>query len=496
MSYLEIRNLSKRFGAVQALFKAAISIDRGTVHGICGANGAGKSTLIRILAGATTPDDGEVIINGEAVREFTPHHSTSLGIGVVHQELALVPELPVFKNIFLGIESHRGPLLQTRAMKERAEEILGRMGVHLDVEVRVGELGLHQQQIVEIAKALCRGTSLLILDEPTAILNLEEKAKLFNILRELKQDGLCIILITHFIGELFEVCDGLTIMRDGRTVETLAVAQSTPSAVISAMVGAVADHRHSPPIREEGRRPILTIHEGAIARKFADVGFSVSEGEIVGLAGLVGSGCYEVAEALFGLRQLERGQIYLDGRPARLSNPRAAARAGIGFVPEDRRKKGLCLNLSGSSNIVLPSLSQRRFSWGGIIRRRSVHDEFVRIGQRLKLRPLDPMLPAAGFSGGGQQKLVIGKWIEKRCRVYILVEPTRGVDVGAKVEIWNIIEELGRDGGAVILVSTDFDDIAAVCSRCLIFRSGRVSAELRRPHITADSISTMAIAED
>jgi ribose transport system ATP-binding protein len=217
-------------------------------------------------------------------------------------------------------------------------------------------------------------------------------------------------------------------------------------------------------------------------------------GEVLGLAGLIGSGCYEVAEVLFGLRQLDVGEMRLDGRPVRLKSPRAAVRAGIGYVPEDRRRFGLCLNLRASTNVALPSLAQRRFSWNGFVKKKAVGDEFLRIGKTLRLHPLDPSLEAGAFSGGNQQKLVIGKWIERGCRAYVLVEPTRGVDVGAKVEIWRIIEQLGRDGAAVVLVSTDFDDIAAVCNRCLVFSDGRISGELVRPDVTPENISAATVA--
>lgn len=492
MSHLEVHSLSKAFGGVQAVSDATFSAERGTIHGLCGANGAGKSTLIRMLAGATWPDAGQITLAGGVIREFTPQHSTSLGIGVVYQELALIPELPVLKNIFLGIEQHRGPLPRNRDMIAQSKDILGRMGVDLDVNTRVADLGLHQQQIVEIAKALCRGSSLLILDEPTAILNGDEKRQLFQVLKELRRSGLCIIFITHFIDELFEVCDRLTVMRDGRTVATWPVAETNRAEVVFAMVGAVADHKPAP-LPQDTREVAVSAHAARVARKFANLDFAVREGEIVGLAGLVGSGCYEAAEALFGLRQLDGGEIRLAGRPIRLTGPRDAVRAGIGYIPENRRTKGLCLNLTSSVNTALPSLRDRRFSRHGVVKAGAIRRRFLDLARRLHLHPPDPSLPAGSFSGGNQQKLVIGKWVEKGCRIYIFVEPTRGVDVGAKVEIWRTVEQLGRDGAAVILVSTDFDDIAAVCSRCLVFSAGRIAGELVRPDISPNNITSLAV---
>jgi ribose transport system ATP-binding protein len=494
MTYLDIQDVRKAFGAVQALHSATMAAHRGSIHGLCGANGAGKSTLIRILAGASSPDAGDIMLDGKPLREFSPQHATRCGIGVVHQELALVPELPVYKNIFLGIEPRRGPLPRTAAMKQQAGAILSRMGVHLDVDTRTADLGLHHQQIVEIAKALCRGTSLLILDEPTAILNLREKERLFEILRELRRSGLCIILITHFIDELFATCDRVTVMRDGRTVQTFETGETSYDDIVFAMVGTLGKLSSAQVPSSSGTKPVIGIHHGSSGNRFANVTVEVHSGEILGIAGLIGSGCYEVAEALFGLRQLDRGEIRLDGRPSRLTSPRVAVGAGIGYVPEDRRARGLCLNLAASTNVALPSLPRSRFSWRGIIRRKAVRNEFELLGRKLDLRPLDPMLEAGDFSGGGQQKLVLGKWIQAGCRIFVLVEPTRGVDVRAKIEIWRTIEELGRDGAAVVTVSTDFDDIAALCSRCLVFSAGRIIGELHKPNITKQAIATLAIA--
>jgi ribose transport system ATP-binding protein len=493
MTYLEIHDVRKAFGAVQALQSATMTARRGSIHGLCGANGAGKSTLIRILAGASNPDAGDIVLDGTPLREFSPQHATRCGIGVVHQELALVPELPVYKNIFLGIEPRHGPLPRTAAMKQQAGAILARMGVHLDMDTRTADLGLHQQQIVEIAKALCRGTSLLILDEPTAILNVTEKARLFEILRELRRSGLCIILITHFIDELFATCDRVTVMRDGRTVRTFEIGETTYDDIVFAMVGALGKLSPAPASSGSSTKPVIGIHHGSSGDRFTDVTVEVRPGEVLGVAGLVGSGCYEVAETLFGLRQLDRGEIRLDGRPSRLASPRVAMSAGIGYVPEDRRARGLCLNLAASTNVALPSLPRSRFSWRGIVRRKAVRTEFERLGRRLDLRPLDPAREAGDFSGGGQQKLVLGKWIQAGCRIFVLVEPTRGVDVRAKIEIWRTVEELSRAGAAIVTVSTDFDDIAALCSRCLVFSAGRIVGELHKPDITKQAIATLAI---
>lgn len=493
MSFVEVRGLTKVFGAVHALSNVSLSIERGVVHGLCGANGAGKSTLIRILAGAVKPDSGEVIIDGAYLREFTPQYSTSIGIGVVHQELALIPALPVYQNIFLGVERSRFFVPQRKVMKRQAAEILARMRVEIDLEAHVESLSLHHRQIVEIAKAVSRGTRLLILDEPTAVLNPQERQRLFIILRELKRTGLCILFITHFIDELFEACDWVTAMRDGRTVQTWKIEETAPDSVVAAMVGAAVDLDASRLEKGRTHEEILSLRHCSAAGFFTNVDLVVGKGEVVGLAGMAGSGCYEVAEALFGLRQLSGGEIRISGEPVRLRNPRAAAHLGIGFVPPDRRTQGLCLNLPASTNIALPSLSAERFSRAGILRPGSQDKAFERVGVQLQLHPLDPRLLASSFSGGNQQKLVLGRWIERGCRVYVFVEPTRGVDIGAKAEIWKAIRQIGRSGATVILVSTDFDDITMTCDRCFIFVAGQVAAELKRGQMSVDRISTLAI---
>lgn len=493
MSFLEVAAVTKAFGATQALAQADMSVAKATIHGLCGANGAGKSTLIRVLAGASKPDAGEISLDGRIITEFSPQHAMSLGIGVVHQELALVPELAVYKNILLGVEDAKASWLNKTAMKQRASGILARMGVDIDIDAKAGELGLHQQQMVEIAKALSRGSSVLILDEPTAILNAEEKRRLYSVLHELKRGGLCIILVTHFIDELLDNCDALTIMRDGRTVQTVAVADTDRRSIVVGMVGDIADYEAGASQASEGE-PLVEMRAGTVARHFRDVTVAVRPGEVVGLSGLVGSGCQEVAETLFGLRRLDGGEIMLGGRRLNLTGPRSAVRAGIGFVPEDRRKKGLCLNLPSRVNTALASLSDRRLSRGGIVNRAAVRRAFAAIAEALQLRPPDPNLAAANFSGGNQQKLVIGKWIEKGCRLYIFLEPTRGVDVGAKAEIWKIIQAQAQEGAAIILVSTDFDDITAVCGRCLVFASGRIVADLPKPQLTRNNLSAMSLA--
>lgn len=494
MSFLEIDGLAKSYGAVRALIEANMSAEQGTIHGLCGANGAGKSTLIKILAGAISPDAGTILVGGEPLTEFSPSRAMQRGIGIVYQELALVPGLSIWQNVFLGVERRAGPLPRIGEMKARTTEILKDMGVDLDPETRVGDLPLPVQQIVEIAKAVCRGTSVLILDEPTAILNAEEKLKLFAIMDRLRNRGICIIFITHFIDELFNVCDVLTVMRDGRTVMTVPTSETTHEAIIEAMVGAVADYQKPVQIEDQPGTPVLRLRGASDSRGFADVGFDLRAGEVLGLAGLVGSGCYEVARALFGVRPLVAGTLEIEGKPVRFKSPRDAVRHGIGYIPEDRRGKGLCLNLSSQINVVLPTMGSPRFSRFGILSRRRVRAAFEQTGRDLDLHPLDPRLPAGNFSGGNQQKLVIGKWILRGCRVYVLVEPTRGVDIRAKAQIWSIVEKLRQDNAAVILVSTDFDDIAATCSRCLVFVDGRITAELKGEEVTSERLSSAAVA--
>ena len=492
MTYLQMRDIHRSFGGVQALKGASLAVDQGSIHALCGGNGAGKSTLMRILAGADRPDRGLIQIGREEFTELSPGVSTQMGIGIVHQEFALVPELTVYENVFLGVEKGRLGLPDRAAMKAAAAEIFSRMGEPVDVNQRVGMLRTGKQQLVEIAKALSRGSSILIFDEPTAALDRDEKQRLFAIMRELRDQNHCLIFISHFINEVFDVCDSVSVVREGRTVLSKQISNTSADEIITAMVGNVSPaHRGS---ARAGGEVVVSLHNAGVVDAFDDVSLHVRAGEIVGLAGLIGSGAYEIAETVFGMRRLSRGSMRLRGEDVVFNGPSDAVEAGIGYVPEDRKAKGLWLELAASINVALPSLSSTPFSRAGIINANVVREQFRRLGQRLRLQPLNPNLPASAFSGGGQQKLVVARWLAKRCSLYVLLEPTRGVDVAAKAEILNLVQELRSEGAAVLLISTEFDEIVTACDRCYVFAKGKVVAQLAHSEISIGNLTTHALA--
>jgi rhamnose transport system ATP-binding protein len=493
MSYLELRDVRKSFGAVRALNGATLSVAGGEILGLCGENGAGKSTIVKVIAGAVNPDSGEVVVDGKSHPWLTPGLSASLGIGVVFQEFELVPSLKVYQNVFLGREEHRVGFLRTNDMRRAARQLLADVGAPVEVDEEVADLRTGHQQLVEISKAVARGTSVLVLDEPTAALNRVEKDVLFGVLRKLRQRGLAIVFISHFIGELFEICDSITVLRDGAVVRSAPVGQLAEDDVVVAMLGHRVDQVSTIQTAKAGQ-PVLELQGATIGGYYLDVDLALRGGEVVGLAGAIGSGTYEVAETLFGIRQPHRGRLFVDGRETAALTPARATQLGIGYVPEDRKLKGLCLNLGAAVNMALPSLHEPGYSRAGVIQRGQMVRRFLAVGDRLHLRPMAPWAPAASYSGGGQQKLLLGRWLDRKCKAYVLVEPTRGVDVGAKTEIWSAIRDLARDGAGVLVVSSEAADIVALCDRCHVMVNGKLRAHLVGPEVTTEAIARHSVA--
>lgn len=493
MSYLELREIHKAYGVIRALSGASLAVERGEIAGLCGENGAGKSTMVKVIAGAVAPDGGQVVVDGAAHAALTPALSASLGIGVVFQEFELVPSLKVYQNVFLGMESSRLGFVRSGEMRRAAKRLVAEVGAPIDVDAEVSSLRTGHQQLVEISKAVARGTAVLVLDEPTAALNRIEKDVLFDVLRNLKKRGLAIVFISHFIGELFEVCDRITVLRDGAVVESAKVDELSEDDVVVAMLGhRVTKVEHT--ATEARGEVVLELRGAESSGCYTDVNLALHAGEIVGLAGAIGSGSYEVAETLYGLRPMARGALIVHGKEAHGINPSRAARLGIGYVPEDRKLKGLCLNLAAAFNVALPSLGEPAYARAGILRRGAIARRFRSVGERLHLRPLAPWRAASDFSGGGQQKLLLGRWLDRRCKIYVLVEPTRGVDVGAKTEIWSAITDLAEEGAAVLVVSSEAGDIVALCQRCHVMVGGRMKAHLVGADVTTDAIARYSIA--
>ncbi len=482
---LEAAGVHKRYGGVHALRGVALSVRAGEVHALVGENGAGKSTIINVLAGAVRRDAGTVSLGGRPVDFRSPAESQAAGIAVIHQELATLPTLSVAENVCMGRMPTRGGRLDWRAMRERTAALLAEVGLDVDPRTTVRDLGLSQQQLVEIAKALGAGAKLLVMDEPSASLTEHETRRLLDVVRRLRGQGVAILYVTHRMAEVFAVADRVTVFRDGAYVGTVATAGTTPSAVVGMMVGrelAAASH-HEP------RAPRETVLEvRGLTRRGGSgesgsvpldaVSLTVRRGEIVGMAGLVGAGRTEVARAVFGADRYDAGEIVLGGRAVRFRSPSEAIAAGVAMVPEDRKRLALFLEKPVRWNVSmarLPAMSRR-----GVISRRGERALTASWVERLRVRAPDGEVPVRSLSGGNQQKTVLARWLATRPTLLILDEPTHGVDVGAKAEIYALVRALARDGMAILLISSELPEVLDLSDRIVVMRGGRVAATLDR----------------
>jgi rhamnose transport system ATP-binding protein len=472
-----MRDISKTFGATRALVDVSFDLLPGEVHGLVGENGAGKSTLVKILAGVHQPDLGTIELDGTPTPIHGPAHARSLGIAVVHQEPRLFPDLSVAENVFIGhAPSGRARSIDWRGMRRLAQALFGELDVQLDVGAPVRGLSMADQQLIEIAKALSVEARVLILDEPTASLSAHEVERLFTIVRRLRDRGVSVMFVSHRLNEIFDLTDSATVFRDGRHVITTATRDLTTADMVRHMVGRTVSL--FPKVENPVGDVILEVRELRKVGEFRDVGFSVRTGEIVGFAGLVGAGRSEVARVIFGLDQRDGGEILIDGRPVSFSSPSAAMDAGVAYLPEDRHLEGLVLDFSIAENVTLPILPRLfpRLMLHASSERRVAHEYTEQLSVRMT--GVDQM--AASLSGGNQQKIVLAKWLASKPRVLILDEPTRGIDIGAKVEVHRIISELAASGLGIILISSDLPEVLAMSDRILVFHEGRISAEI--PH--------------
>jgi ribose transport system ATP-binding protein len=488
---LEMKGITKRFPGVLALDDAHLEVRRGEVHIVAGENGAGKSTLMKILAGAYRRDAGTVLLDGAPLGDPSPRQAQDLGISIIYQEFNLIPALSVAENIFLGREQTlRVPGVVNWARRAReAQAILDSLNVGIDARATVRELGIAQQQMVEVAKALAIRSRIIIMDEPTASLTQAEIAALFRAIRDVKQQGVSIIYISHRLEEFAEIGDRVTVMRDGRTVATLEVAGTPVRELIRLMVGRTLEDyypKEQVPVGKE----LLRVTGLTRGKAIRDVSFTLHEGEILGISGLMGAGRTEVARAVFGADPVDRGQVSVAGRPVHIRSPAQAIRAGIGFVTEDRKAQGLVLPLSVGHNLTLASLGQ--FGRGlsiSLSRERSAVAEFVK---RLRIRAASPDQKVMNLSGGNQQKVVLAKWLLSRSRIFLFDEPTRGIDVGAKIEVYNIMNELVRNGAGIVLISSEMPEILGMSDRILVMRRGAVAGELARGEATQEKLLSYA----
>ena len=489
---LQIDNLSKSFGPIQALRGVSFELRRGEIHALAGENGAGKSTMMNIIDGILKPDSGEIRLDGEPVTISSPAVAQKLGIGFVHQEIALCPDITVAENISMGVtSSSRSLVMDYRSLESRAAEILDRLG-DIDPTALVRTLSISHQQLVEIAKALTLDCRVLILDEPTAALTEREAQVLFGIMRDLASRGISIIYISHRMVEIFENCDRVTVLRDGRYVATMNIAETTPGDVVRAMVGRVIDDLYPSKLGPDERSDeiILDVRGLTDGECFRNVTFQVMKGEILGLAGLIGAGRSEIARGVCRLAGDVSGEVALRGRRVHLKDYADSIAQGIVYLSEDRKGDGLFLDMSIAANVSALRLGQ--VATAGVIDETREGEQAERLGARLNLKCGHVRQPVSSLSGGNQQKVAIAKMLSVDPRVIFLDEPTRGVDVGAKAEIHRILRDLARNGVGMVVISSELPELIGVCDRVLVVREGLIVGEVSGNSLTEDQIMYLA----
>ncbi len=490
---LRISSVSKSFGAIQALRGVDFELRRGEIHAIAGENGAGKSTLMNIIDGILKPDAGEIVLNGEPVEIGSPARAQKLGIGFVHQEIALCPDVTVAENILMAeINASRRLFMNYRAVEERARRALEQLSP-LDPAVLVKTLSISNQQLVEIAKALTLDCRILILDEPTAALTEREAQVLFSIMHRLAERGISIIYISHRMVEIFEHCDRVTVLRDGKHIMTAEVKNVTPDDIVNSMVGRVIGNLY-PPKRNPDERTgttLLSVRGLTDGKRFRDVSFMVETGEILGIAGLIGAGRSEIVKGICGLHEVASGAVELAGKPVAVRSYRDSIDQGMVYLSEDRKGDGVFLDLPITANVSALALGQVATPWGTVDRGREI-EQATRLGDRLGLKRGSVHDPVSSLSGGNQQKVAIAKMLSVSPRVIFLDEPTRGVDVGAKSEIHRILRELARQGVGIVVVSSELPELIGLCDRVLVVREGRISGEVEGDALTEENIMRLA----
>jgi rhamnose transport system ATP-binding protein len=490
---LVLRHAAKAFGAVQALVDGSIELYPGEAHALVGENGAGKSTLVKILAGVYQPDAGALFIDGKEGTLHGPAMARAAGIAVIYQEPALFPDLTVAENMFIGRQPlTTGRRIDRRTMRAQAAAIFDRLGVRLDPARIARGLSIADQQVVEIGKAISLEAQVIVMDEPTAALSVAEVDRLFDVVRTLRAEGAAILFISHRLEEIFEICQRVTVMRDGRWVLTEPLDRITSGEIVRAMVGrelaAWRQDAHGVP-----GEPLLRVDRLTREGVFVDVSLSVRAGEIVALAGLVGSGRSEVARAVFGIDRYDAGTVALGGQALRRGSPTAAMAAGMGLVPEDRRQQGLVMEMSVQQNVALASLY--RLGRGWLIRAAAEHTLASDWAARLKIRYGRLTDPVSMLSGGNQQKVVLAKWLARKPALLIVDEPTRGIDVATKAEVHRLLSQLAHDGVGILMISSELPEVLRVSDRILVMREGRLVAEYSRAEASEEGIMSAATGQ-
>ncbi|WP_341279299.1 sugar ABC transporter ATP-binding protein [Paenibacillus sp. FSL H8-0537] len=488
MEYLiEMTGINKSFSSVQVLKNAAFRLKAGEIHALMGENGAGKSTLMKILTGVYKADAGIIQVKGKERTFANPTEAENSGVAIIHQELNIIPKLTVAENMFLGrqLVYGRTGILRDKEMKKKTREYMQRLGVELDPDAVAESLSIGQQQMIEIAKALSKNAEVLIMDEPTAALTDREIESLFQIMNQLRGEGVGIVYISHRMEEIFRMCDEISVLRDGSFLGTEQTANTTVQHIVRLMVGREIGDRY--PQRHavigEERLRVNGLSDG---KKLNDISFSVKAGEIVGVAGLMGAGRTEIMRLLFGADKKKKGQVWLDGKIVNISDPASAIAAGIVFVTEDRKHQGLILNMSVRENLSLtnyPFIADK-----GIISSGKEQELSEQMIKRFNIRTRDAEQTVKSLSGGNQQKIAIGKWLGKLPKVFIMDEPTRGVDVGAKKEIYSMMNELSEQGVAIIMVSSDLPEVLGVSDRVIVVHEGHIASVLDKTQMNQEAI--------
>ncbi|MGO1458204.1 MAG: sugar ABC transporter ATP-binding protein [Corynebacterium casei] len=487
---LQLANVSKPFGPVNVIKDVSLSVRRGQVQALLGENGAGKSTLIKMIAGVHAPDSGKILIDGTEVTIASTNDSEAYGIATIHQELNLVPTLSVAENIMLGRTPKRFGLVNYKHLNAQAQAALNLIGLDVPLKQKVGELGIAKQQLIEIAKALSMNARILILDEPTAALTGKEVDALFAILDELKAKGVAMVFISHHLDELTRIADTISILRDGEFVAEVP-ASTDEDTLVQHMVGRAIEDQYPRGVVPETGAPLLEVNSLSSSGSFNDVSFTVHAGEVVGLAGLVGAGRTEVVRAIAGADKYDSGQVLVSGKKLKAGDIQGAIRAGVGHIPEDR--KGQALVLDGTVNENLGYATLAATAKAGLADRSGQKHRAQEVAEKLRIRMANIDQPIRNLSGGNQQKAVFGRWVLAQSNVLLLDEPTRGVDVGAKVEIYNIINEITANGGAVLMVSSDLPEVLGMSDRILVMSGGQLAGELPK-NTTQDEIMALAVS--
>lgn len=487
---IEMKGINKSFGTNQVLKNAGFLLKDGEVHALMGENGAGKSTLMKILTGVYTKDSGTVIIDGQEVDYHNPQEAEKAGIVFIYQELNVLFDLTVEENLFMGKEITKGfGVCDKKAMRKKAKEILEKMGVDIRTNAVMSDLSVGQQQMIEICKALMVDAKVIIMDEPTAALTQSETEALFKVIKSLREKGVSIVYISHRMEEIFELCDRITVLRDGAYIDTREIKDIDMNDIVKMMIGREIGERYPKRDAKIGKE-VLRVEGLTKGKVFHDVDFSVSAGEVLGVSGLMGAGRTEIMQAIFGNMSYESGKIYIEGKEVQIKNPQQAMKAGIGFITEDRKTEGLMLDKSIEENVALPNLG--KISQNSVLSGSSEDKLVGKAIEEFHIKCFGPEHECNNLSGGNQQKVVLAKWIYTDPKILILDEPTRGVDIGAKKEIYSVINELAAKGVAIIMVSSELPEVLGMSDRIMVVREGEIRGIINSEEANQENVMTLA----